>query len=151
MGLPADAWTAAFFGMEEPQRGVVAASGGGLVEIACGEVRVAVTGEAPVGSAVAFAVRPEDIILFEDGSQLPLSTARNQLIATVVSVSARGATNHIVLDAGGMKLAASVSRSSATDLALAPGRLVLAVFKATAVRWDTSAKQPKQQSEDVSA
>jgi len=148
MGLPADKWTATFLGVEEPQRGMVAASGDGLVEIAAGAARVVVTGDAPVDAAVEFAVRPEDVILFADGAQLPLSTARNQLSARVESVQARGATNHIVLETGGMRLAASVSRSSSADLGLEPGRQVLAVFKATAVRW-RAFEQPERAIEDV--
>ena len=160
MGLPADDWTASFLGVEEPQSGVVVSSGNGLVEIACGGVgeagtgsaRVAVTGDAAVGSAVVFAVRPEDVILFEDGVQLPPTTARNQLPARVESVQSRGTTNHIVLAAGGgVRLAASVSRASSADLGLEPGRRVLAVFKATAVRWQTSAERPERVSEEMRA
>jgi molybdopterin-binding protein len=135
MGLPADEWTAEFLGVEPPLAGRVRASVDGLVEIACGEAVVAVSGDAPVGSAVAFSVLPHDVILFADGAQLPLTTARNQLTARVVSSEARGATNHIVLDAHGMRLSASVSRAATADLGLAPGTPVLAVFKATAVRW----------------
>jgi len=57
-----------------------------------------------------------------------------------VTDMSRGATNHVVLDAGGVRLAASVSRASSADLGLAPGASVLAVFKASAVRWRTVAK-----------
>jgi len=138
MGLPVDEWTAVFLGMEEPQTGTVVGSAEGLVEIAAGSVRVVVTGDAPVGSAVEFSVRPEDVILFEEGVELPLSTARNQLPVRVESVQARGTSNHIVLETDGMRLAASVSRSSTADLGLEPGRRALAVFKATAVRWKAS-------------
>ncbi len=135
MGLPSDEWTAAFLGVEEPQTGRVLASNDGLVVIECEGARVVVSGDAPVGSAVLFAVRPEDVILFEAGAQLPLTTARNQLPVSVLSCQSRGATNHVVLDAAGLRLAASVSRAAASDLGLETGALALAVFKATAVRW----------------
>jgi molybdopterin-binding protein len=149
MTLPTDEWTASFLGLEQPQTGIVRSSANGLVEIGCGESSVVVTGAATVGSTAKFAVRPEDVILFADGAQLPLSTARNQLPARVVSVQGRGTTSHIVLDAAGIRLAASVSRASAADLGLEPGRQVLAVFKATAVRWATSARQSDGRTEDV--
>ncbi len=68
-------------------------------------------------------------------AELPLTTARNQLNAEVTSIEPRGGTFSVELDAGGMPLAASVSRASVRELALAPGTRVLAVFKATAVRW----------------
>jgi tungstate transport system ATP-binding protein len=135
MGLPADEWTAAFLGVQEPQTGRVVAAGDGLVELACGSAHVVVVGDARVGSDVQFAVRPEDVLLFEAGAHLPPTTARNQVEATVVSLTGRGAANHAVLDAEGMTLAASVSRAATSDMHLEPGRRVLAVFKATAVRW----------------
>ena len=148
MGLPSDDWTAAFLGVEEPQDGLVAVSADGLVEIACGDVHIVVTGEAPVGAAVQFAVRPEDVLLFEAGAQLPPTTARNQLAARVVSCRGRGSVNHAVLDVEGMRLAASVSRAATSDLSIEPGRRVLAVFKATAVRWRLLGEQPGRPGEE---
>ncbi len=144
--LPADEWTASFLGVEEPQTGIVEHSGEGLVDIGHGEARVVVTGYAPAGSAVVFAVQPHDVILFEAGAQLPPTTARNQIAARVVSSETRGATNYIVLDASGLRLAASVSRAASADLGLAPGIPVLAVFKATAVRWRVSDQLPNHAS-----
>jgi hypothetical protein len=41
----------------------------------------------------------------------------------------------VVLDADGVRLAASVSRAATAELGLMPGVGVLAVFKASAVRW----------------
>ena len=151
MALPADEWTAEFLGIEEPQIGLVAACDDGLVEIASGDARVLVTGEAPVGTNAVFAVRPEDVILFEDGAQLPLTTARNQIAAHVVSCEMRGATNYIVLDAQGLRLAASVSRAASADLGLEPGRRVLAVFKATAVGWRPMVEQSKTRTGDTNS
>jgi len=75
------------------------------------------------------------VLLFESGADLPASTARNRIEATVASVVPRGSTNHVVLDAGGLRLASSVSRAATAELAIAPGARVLAVFKASAVAW----------------
>jgi molybdopterin-binding protein len=135
MSLPSDEWTASFLGLEEPVEGTVASVTDGLAEVRVGAGRVFVTGEPGVGSRVALAVRPEDVLLFEAGAAMPQSTARNHVPAVVVSVSPQGATNHVVLDAVGMRLASSVSRAATTELGLAPGVEVLAVFKASAVRW----------------
>ena len=135
MGLPADDWTAAFLGVEPPQRGQVLSSCDGLVRIAVPGGFVQTIGEATPGAEVVFAVRPEDVLLFEPDAEMPLTTARNRLEATVVSCRPRGATNHVVVDAGGLALAASVSRAASTELGLAVGSRVLAVFKASAVRW----------------
>ena len=140
MSLPLDAWTASFLGLEEPLEGYVLSVIDGLAEIGVGASSVFVTGDPAPGSPVVLAVRPEDVLLFEASAELPMSTARNHLLATVVSLAPRGATNYVVLDAGGLRLASSVSRAATADLGLHPGMSVLAVFKASAVRWGAAAR-----------
>jgi len=135
MTLPSDEWTAAFLGLEEPVVGSVESLSDGLVAIRSGSSTIFAVGDAAPGSAVSFAVRPEDVLLFEADVELPVSTARNRLTARVVSIDPRGASTHVVLDASGVRLAASVSRASVRELGLESGACVLAVFKATAVRW----------------
>ena len=139
MSLPQDAWTASFLGVEEPLEGTVASVTAGLAEIRVGTSHIFVTGDPELASRVVLAVRPEDVLLFEASAELPVSTARNRLLAAVVSVTPRGATNHVVLDAGGMRLASSVSRAATAELGLQPGLGVLVVFKASAVRWGPAA------------
>lgn len=133
--LPPDEWTASFLGVETAQRGSIAASEGGLTEIAVGDATVIVSGQAVLGAQVQVAVRPEDVLIFEADAVLPPTTARNRLDAEVVACERRGATDHITLDSAGMRFAASVSRRATAELGLAPGARVVAVFKATAVRW----------------
>ncbi len=135
MSLPRDEWVAAFLGLEEPVRATVGESADGLVRLDTGGAAVWAVGAASVGEQVSFAVRPEDVLLFEPGVELPATTARNRIEAQVVALEPRGATMHVVLDAHGTRLAASVSRASVADLGLAAGARVLVVFKATAVRW----------------
>jgi molybdopterin-binding protein len=135
LSLPANEWAASFLGVEEPVLGVVASVTDGLVGIDVASARIFVTGDANVGDQVSLAVRPEDVLLFQRGVDLPASTARNRIPATVVSMAPRGATNHAVLDAGGVQLASSVSRAATAELDLKPGADVLVVFKASAVRW----------------
>ncbi|MBI5231266.1 MAG: ABC transporter ATP-binding protein [Coriobacteriales bacterium] len=139
LNLPGDEWVAAFLGLQTPQAGVVIGVSEGLSLVRASEAEVWVAGETEVGSSVDFAVRPEDVLLFEPGVDLPLTTARNRLSARVVSVEPRGATYQVVLDARGVLLASSVSRAAVRELSLAPGAQVLAVFKASAVTWRASA------------
>jgi molybdopterin-binding protein len=134
-GLPPDEWAAAFLGVEQAVRGSVVAVRDGLADVLIGTARIAVAGEPPLGAELLVAVRPEDVFLFEGDVDLPLTTARNRLHASVVSVLPVGATNRVVLDAEGLRLAASVSRAATTELGIVPGAAVLAVFKASAVRW----------------
>lgn len=135
MTLPADDWTAAFLGLESPIEAVVENRDDRMLAVRAGVATLYVLGDAPIGSHVLLSVRPEDVLLFEAGSELPLSTARNRIPATVVSLDPRGASTHVVLDMGGARVASSVSRASEIELGLEPGVTVLAVFKATAVRW----------------
>jgi molybdopterin-binding protein len=136
MSLATDQWTAAFLGIEETARGRVASVTDGLIAIDLDNgPTVFAVGHAPVGARVEVAVRPEDVPLFEAGVELPANTIRNRIPATVKSIRARGAANHVVLDASGLLLAAAVTRASTAELGLVPGSKALAVFKASAVRW----------------
>ncbi len=135
-----DEWTASFFGMGAPLKGVVGACEEGLARIVCESVEVFAVAECRKGERVSLGIRPEDVLLFEAGAEMPHSTARNRLPCVVESVTARGATYSVVVESGGVRLAAAVSRAAVADLGLAPGIPAVAVFKATAVRvrpvWD---------------
>jgi len=134
LGLPTDEWVASFVGMQPPLRGTVEACADGLSTIDVGGTRVSVARPLDVGSHVVAAVRPEDVTLYEAGAELPVGSARNHLSAEVTDMRPQGGTIFLVLRAGGATFAATVSRASAEELALAVGLPVTAVFKATAVR-----------------
>jgi tungstate transport system ATP-binding protein len=133
LGLPGDEWLAAFVGMEPPLRGRVVGSEDGLATVECGGVTVFATSALAPGTDVLLAVRPEDVTLYT-ATDLLAGSARNRLPATVVVVRPQGGSVQIVIEGNGVRLAASVSRASARELALATGSPCLAVFKATAVR-----------------
>ena len=75
-------------------------------------------------------IRGEDVTL-ETGTAVS-SSARNRLGGKVEELVPKGALTKVVLDVG-FPLAALVTRQSAIDLDLAPGRSVFAVFKASIV------------------
>jgi molybdopterin-binding protein len=60
-------------------------------------------------------------------------SARNQIRATVTSITAGEATANVELNAGGVRLVASITVEAARELGLAEGREVLAVIKASDV------------------
>jgi molybdopterin-binding protein len=134
LGLPSDEWVASFVGMEPALRGCVRTNGDGLATIDVTGVDVYATTGLQAGTSVLLAVRPEDVTIYEAGAQLPLGSARNRLEAVVAELRPGGGTVHVVLEHGGTRIAASVSRASAAELRLEPGARVVAVFKATAVR-----------------
>ncbi len=134
MGVPTDEWVADFIGMDAPLRGHIVAAEEGVARIAVADAILFGCTDLPAGIDVLVGVRPEDITLFEAGVDLPPSSARNHMRVTVEAIEHRGSTERVSLSADGLRLAASLSRASARELALEPGVEVLALFKATAVR-----------------
>jgi molybdopterin-binding protein len=60
-------------------------------------------------------------------------SARNQIPARVIGVTAGEATANVELDAGGTRLVASITVEAARELGLQEGTEVLAVIKASDV------------------
>ncbi len=64
-------------------------------------------------------------------------SARNQIPATVVAVNAGEAIANVELDAGGVRLVASITVEAVRDLAISEGSRVTAVVKASDVMLAT--------------
>lgn len=137
-GLAVDEWSAGFLGIEPAQPGRVTAVESGLATVQAGATTVYLAGAPSVGTDLYLSVRPEDVVLFAADTELPPTTARNRLDAVVTDMEPRGATLYATLDAGGLRLAATVSRAAAAELGVTVGARLLAVFKASAVRWRTA-------------
>ena len=60
-------------------------------------------------------------------------SARNQIRARVTGVTRGEATANVELDAGGVRLVASITVEAANELGLSPGSEVTAVIKASDV------------------
>ena len=60
-------------------------------------------------------------------------SARNQIPATVTAITAGEAIANVELNAGGIRLVASITAEAARELGLAPGSQVTAVIKASDV------------------
>jgi molybdopterin-binding protein len=60
-------------------------------------------------------------------------SARNQIPAKVIAITAGEATANIELDACGSRLVASITVEAANELKLAPGSEVVAIIKASDV------------------
>ena len=73
-------------------------------------------------------------------------SARNQIPATVTAITMGEATANIALDAGGVRLVASITVEAARELGLAEGTQVTAVIKASdvivAVRLSSGGRPP---------
>ena len=60
-------------------------------------------------------------------------SARNNIHATVTSITRGEAIANVVLDAGGVRLVASITVEAANELGLAEGSKVVAIVKASDV------------------
>jgi molybdopterin-binding protein len=60
-------------------------------------------------------------------------SARNKINATVTGITKGEATANVALDAGGVRLVASITVEAAEELGLAEGTQVIAVVKASDV------------------
>jgi tungstate transport system ATP-binding protein len=131
---PVDEFVAAFVGMETVLPGQVAESRQGLCTVAVGGAQVHCVGGPQPGTPVLVGIRPENVLLSDhDGAG---HSARNHFPATVTRVVPKGPFFKVELDCG-FFLAAFVTPGALEELALAPGRAVVASFKATAVHLIT--------------
>jgi len=127
---PVDAFVAAFVGMETILEGQVAETRQGLCTVAVEGARLHCVGAPAPGAPVLVGIRPENVLLSDhDGAG---HSARNHFTATVTRVVPKGPFFKVELDCG-FFLAAFVTPRALEELALAPGRPVVASFKATAV------------------
>jgi molybdopterin-binding protein len=60
-------------------------------------------------------------------------SARNKIPGTVVSITRGEATANVELDAGGVRLVASITTEAASELGLTEGSDVIAIIKASDV------------------
>ena len=134
LSIPEDDWQASFLGMEPPIEGVVEAIEDGVARIRSGALELHAAPPEPAGTPVLVGIRPEDILLFEPGVELPKTSARNRVEGVVASIEPRGATARVIVIAHDHRIAVSVSATSARELDLRFGSPVTLLFKATAVR-----------------
>ena len=130
-GAPADAEIARLVGTENVLAGRVVERGDGLARVSVGSGSLSALDLPGLPDEVFACVRAEEIALEEaDG---PPTSARNRLPATVVATTPEGPLVRVRLECG-FPLVALVTRSSAAELGLEPGRRVRALLKVPAVR-----------------
>lgn len=131
---PEDPFVATFVGMETLLKGQVVVVGEGLITVRLGKGPVlrdiVALGEAQPGQTVLVGVRPEHVALSLQTDNT--TSARNAFPGAVTKVIPRGPFFKIDLDCG-FFLTAYVTAQSLSELALQPGRPVVASFKATSV------------------
>ena len=121
-----------FLGLDTYLQGVVVGQNDGPLLLDLGDGVVLACGEAPDGPAVA-CLPPEDVVLFSAPPAAHSASLRNVLPGKVIAARAAGRLLHVTVVAGGLEVAALVTRAAYDDLGLAIGGSVYAAFKAAAV------------------
>jgi tungstate transport system ATP-binding protein len=129
---PVNEFVAGFVGMETLLSGLVTGTGAGLFRMAIAGLELEAMGTPGLGEPALVGVRPENVTLAAHAE--PGSSARNQFAGTVTRIVPRGPYFKVDLDCG-FFLSAFVTPHSVEGLELAPGRPVVASFKATATHW----------------
>lgn len=129
---PASEEVARFVGVETIVDGRVESVETGVAVVGIGGRRVEVSAVAGAGDRVRVAIRPEDVTLLAAGDEFPVSSMRNRLDGVVASVTPSTPHVRVVVNCG-FPLVAALTPRSVSELGLAPGVGVTAVFKASAV------------------
>ena len=127
---PVDEFVAEFVGMETVLEGLVLESADGLCRVSVAGHEVEALGSPALGETVLLGLRPENVTLADHADTG--TSARNHFPGTVARIAPRGPYFKVELDCG-FWVAAFVTPHSLEALRLAPGRAVVATFKATAV------------------
>jgi len=129
---PATTSFAAFLGLDAYLEGTVVNSIDGPTRLLTPDGTELVCGEAPDGPAVA-CLPPEDVVLFTRPPEAHSASLRNLLPGSVRQIRPSGRLLLVEVAAGGLEVAALVTRAAFEDLGLAVGGDVIAAFKASAV------------------
>jgi molybdate transport system ATP-binding protein len=130
---PADLVVARVVGTENvaPARLVERRDGLALVEVGGGAARLWAVDPGHLEAEAYACIRAEEVAL--EPEPPPVTSARNRLAGTVRSAALEGALVRVTIDCG-FPLVALVTRDSAEQLAVAPGRRVAALLKTPAIR-----------------
>jgi len=128
---PANSEVAAFVGLETTVFGKVVSSDEGVLTVKVGDHNLEAIGDLAIGRSVLFCIRPDDVTLWAD-DQLPASSARNRLSGPIIKLAPRGPLVQLLVDCG-FPIRIQITRSSAREMALEPGKNVVLTFKASAV------------------
>jgi molybdopterin-binding protein len=129
---PINEQVAAFVGMETVLPAVIEAQQEGIAAVRVNDLTLEAVSPLPAGRAVLFCLRPEDVTLLAERGEAPTSSARNRLKGEVRQVGAWGTQVRVVVECG-FPLVALVTRRSAMELGLEPGKKVTVSFKASVV------------------
>ncbi|MFC1938890.1 TOBE domain-containing protein, partial [Chloroflexota bacterium] len=128
--LPESREVAEFVGVENILVGVVVERENGLATIELDGGRIEAISDYTIGERVYVLVRPEEITL---ALSRDVTSARNTFAGRIVKMALVGALVRVEVDCG-FPLLGLVTKRSAAELNLTPGRSICTSFKASAIR-----------------
>lgn len=129
-GRPADVEVARIVGVETVVRGAVLSRCEGLATVRIGAVELVALAPEERADDVFVCIRGEEVVLSEAGDER--TSARNRLRGVVTQTHPEGPMLRVSLDCG-FAITALVTRPSGRELAIAPGRSLVASIKAPAI------------------
>lgn len=129
---PVSEEVARFVGVETIVTADVRARDGGVTVVEVAGRMLETAAAARPGERVRLGLRPEDVTLAPPTAHAERSSARNHLTGTIARITPTTAGMRVLVDCG-FPLVALVTARSVSDLGLAEGAPVSAVFKASAV------------------
>jgi tungstate transport system ATP-binding protein len=131
MSQPANEFVATFVGMENIYVGCVTVVTDGLISLIIGHQSMKIPGDGVPGEKVTLCIHPEHVVVTINDPDRQTS-ARNVLLCRVTKIIPFGLYNKVYLDCS-FTLVAAMTNQSLAELGLAPGSVVYASIKATAV------------------
>lgn len=111
---------------------VVESVTGGVARIAFNGNRLQLPGDFQPGETVLLCLRPEDISLSPPGRLAALADGQNRLAGKIVKVTPWASHYQVVMECGGNRLAAFITRPAFLDLQLREGDGVVVSFRSAA-------------------
>jgi tungstate transport system ATP-binding protein len=123
---------AQFVGIDTILRGVVKENDRGHATIACGDTLFEALTSAMPGRRVSLFIRPEEVVLMHPDAVPPKTSARNQIVGTIVKMVPVGPFIRVTVD-NGAPITSLITHRSCTEMGFMVGMKVIAGIKATAI------------------
>ncbi len=131
-GHPASEEVARFVGVETILEGRIIGRHDGLLSVEVDGAKIEALGKAAVGERVLVCLRPEDVVIRQQGDTATRESARNRLEGVIEETTRLEAQYRLTVDCG-PRVVSLVTKQSFEEMGLATGCRVMVTFKASAV------------------
>ncbi|MBM3705801.1 MAG: ABC transporter ATP-binding protein [Actinobacteria bacterium] len=129
---PSNEFVAKFVGVETLLEGTVLENKNNVCSVGINRTEIYAVSDFRTGQNVTVAIRPEDVVLFSEGTDLSGSSALNFFRGTVIELQDVGLFKKVELDCG-FRLVSFVTANSVDRLGLQKGKVVNSSVKASSI------------------